>query len=412
MLSGAGPVNRSMGGASTAAPLDATGAMYWNPAGIGGLSSSELNLGVELFYPRSTLASSIPGGALGPGLPPGSASGRTRDESGVFALPSGGFVYKPLESRWTFGVGVFPAAGFGVNYPASATNPILTPAPPNGFGLGHISSQYQVVQIAPTAAYAVTDQLYVGFAPLIDLARLTVEPGVFAAPGDANGDGSANYPSATSSRSAWGGGFQAGVYYIASDAWQFGASFKSTQWFESFRFNSADELGRARAAQFRFELPLIVSLGVAYTGIDRLTVATDVRYLNFGGASGSRQSGFDATGAVAGLGWDDVFAVAVGVQHQTTEKLSVRAGYTYNTSLIPSRNVLFNVASPLSYQHQLAVGATYRLTPSCDLSATYYHLFDSPVTGPYATPFGAIPGASVTTGASADSIMFSATVRF
>ena len=36
-LSGVGPVNRSMGGAATAAPIDAAGALMWNPASISGL---------------------------------------------------------------------------------------------------------------------------------------------------------------------------------------------------------------------------------------------------------------------------------------------------------------------------------------------------------------------------------------
>src|SRR6266478_4809911 len=34
-ISGVGPINRSMGGAATAAPLDSAGAIYWNPATIG-----------------------------------------------------------------------------------------------------------------------------------------------------------------------------------------------------------------------------------------------------------------------------------------------------------------------------------------------------------------------------------------
>ena len=47
VLAGAGPVNRSMGGASTAAPLDATGALFWNPATLSGLPSSELDFALE-----------------------------------------------------------------------------------------------------------------------------------------------------------------------------------------------------------------------------------------------------------------------------------------------------------------------------------------------------------------------------
>ena len=36
-ISGVGPINRSMGGAAVAAPLDSAGALYWNPATIGAL---------------------------------------------------------------------------------------------------------------------------------------------------------------------------------------------------------------------------------------------------------------------------------------------------------------------------------------------------------------------------------------
>src|SRR5580704_2881729 len=61
ILTGAGPVNRSMGGASTAAPIDASGALYWNPATISGLPGNSMDFGVELLYPQTRLSSSITG---------------------------------------------------------------------------------------------------------------------------------------------------------------------------------------------------------------------------------------------------------------------------------------------------------------------------------------------------------------
>ena len=64
VLSGAGPINRSMGGAAVGAPLDASGALYWNPATIGGLRRSEVELGAELITPRARLGSSVPAGAV------------------------------------------------------------------------------------------------------------------------------------------------------------------------------------------------------------------------------------------------------------------------------------------------------------------------------------------------------------
>ena len=45
----AGPVSRSMGGATTAVPIEGIGALYWNPAVISALPSSELGFGADLL---------------------------------------------------------------------------------------------------------------------------------------------------------------------------------------------------------------------------------------------------------------------------------------------------------------------------------------------------------------------------
>src|SRR5450631_2443672 len=63
--SGVGPINRSMGGASVAAPLDAAGAIYWNPATMGALGRSEMAFGTGFLVPRTTVSSRVPAGALG-----------------------------------------------------------------------------------------------------------------------------------------------------------------------------------------------------------------------------------------------------------------------------------------------------------------------------------------------------------
>jgi long-chain fatty acid transport protein len=45
-----------MQGASTAAPIDAAGALYWNPASISGLQSSEALVGLELLLPTEEIS--------------------------------------------------------------------------------------------------------------------------------------------------------------------------------------------------------------------------------------------------------------------------------------------------------------------------------------------------------------------
>jgi long-chain fatty acid transport protein len=411
VLPSVGPVNRSMGGAAVAAPLDAIGATYWNPATITGLESSQMDFGIELIYPRSTLSSVVEAGALGPGIPPVTLAGSSRSDSGVSPLPTFGLVYKPCESDWTYGLGIFTIGAFGANYPGSISNPILTAQPPRGVGLGPVSSQLFVLQIAPTVAYQLTDHLSIGFSPNVDLASITLDPDVFASPDDANGDGFPTYPPATHSRMHWGAGFQVGAYYTW-ESWGFGASFKSPQWFETFRYQAADELGRPRNLKLRFDYPMIVSLGAAYSGFDRFLLALDIRYVNYRDTKGFGPAGFDATGAVTGVGWDSVVLVAAGVQYRLSEAVSLRMGYTFNTNPIPDAVTSFNAAAPTIYEHVLYAGASYQLTGALALSLSYFHVFGNSITGPIVGPRGPIPGTSVTSKAEADALTFGVTLRF
>jgi long-chain fatty acid transport protein len=412
-LAGAGPVNRSMGGASTAAPLDATGSLYWNPATIAGLPSSELDFALELLYPRSTVSSAVPANALGPGLPAGPMAGTTHDEAGVYPIPTGGFVYRPEGSPLTIGLGVFATGGFGTNYPGSVTNPIFSPFPPNGVGIGPVESEFLLLQVAPTVTYQITDALSVGLAPEVGMASFSLDPGVFFPPGAPVGGVVAPASAITHTRYAWGAGFQLGLYYVANESWKLGAAFKSPEWFEDFRYQARDQLGRPITLKLPFEPPLIVSVGAAYTGFERFTIAADLRYVDFKESPiVGTAAGFDAAGAVRGLGWDNVFALALGVQYQFTDSLAVRVGYTFNTNPISNADATFNIASPLVYQHELAAGASYQLTPACSVSVGYYHIFANSVTGPFVTPAGPIPGSSVTAGSESDSLSVGFGVRF
>src|SRR5262245_37936676 len=80
VIGAVGPVNRSMAGAATAAPLDAMGALYWNPATLTGLDKSEMSFASALYYGTSRLSSSLPADAFAPGVPAVPLSGTTRGD--------------------------------------------------------------------------------------------------------------------------------------------------------------------------------------------------------------------------------------------------------------------------------------------------------------------------------------------
>jgi long-chain fatty acid transport protein len=414
-LGGAGPVNLSMGGAAVAAPIDAAGALFWNPATIAGLARSEMMFGMQLLIPRTTLASKVAPGTFGPGIPPVALAGNNGGNNGVFPLPVFSLVHRTEDSPWTLGIGFFELGGFGVNYPARRTNPILMPQAPFGRGVGSLFTQYQVFQIAPTVAYQVTDQISLGFAANVDLGSLSVNPGLFAPPGLVTTPmGSAPvYPAATNGRYRWGGGFHAGIYYNPENDWQFGAAIRSPQWFETYTYNAVSADGRPTTPKFNFDFPMIASVGTAYTGFDRLLLASDFRFVDYRDTNGFRRSGFDARGALRGLGWQNVFALALGAQYQWSDALSLRAGYTFNLDPVGNAVTTFNVASPTIIQHSLALGASYDVSKSLRLSLAYVHYFQNENQGPLVLPFvGPVPGSVVRTAATADAVILGASVFF
>lgn len=403
LLTGVGPVNRGMAGASTAAPIDAAGALRWNIASISGLKSSEVTFGAELLLPTEDLSSSVPT-QLGP------RSGTTPGEPGTAVIPEVALVHRPANSPWTFGLGMFGIAGFKTNYPASTTNPISLPQPN---GLGMISSELEVFEIVPAISYALTPQLSIGFAPSLAIARLNANPLFLSSPDDANGDGRFTYPPGYGSRTHYGGGAQLGLYYIANECWRFGASIKSPLWFEDFRFFTQNELGLPRTERFDLDLPMILSLGTSYSGIDRLLWAMDVRYFDYKNTNGYRDTGFDPTGAVRGLGWSNTYSISNGLQYQVFDSLFLRLGYTFQRNPISDQNTFFNVASPLILEHLLSVGGSWHLAENLIFNIVYVHAFNATNSGPIHAPgLGPIPGTSVTSEISADALGMGLTLRY
>jgi long-chain fatty acid transport protein len=413
---GVGPINYSMGGAATAAPLDSAGALYWNPATITALGN-EMEVGTSFLDPRTSITSKVSRGAFGLGLPTSNLAGTTGGNNGVFLLPTVGIVYKPsADSRVTYGFGIFEIGGFGVNYPVDPRNPVLNPQIPFGRGVGPLYTQLQLFQFSPSVAWKLSDTLSIGLQGNIDYGLLSANPGLFAMPtlvptplGPAP-----NYPNATQGRSRAGGGFQVGLYWAPEGDWSFGASFKSPQWFERYTFNAVSPTtGKALAPSESLDFPLTVSAGFAYRGIDRLTWATDFRYLDYRGTNGFRRAGFDEHGVLQGLGWQSIFGLGTGLQYMATDALALRAGYIFSMNPVGPALTALNLGSPTIIMHTLALGASYNMAKNFKISLAYAHNFQNQISGPLIQPgVGAVPGTSVRTAATADYVLIGATVAF
>ncbi len=398
------PVSESVGGAVTAAPIDAAGALHWNPASISGLSASEMSFGMGLILPQSELSSRIDAAGL---------SGANDSEAGAIPAPTMAMVWQPKDSPWTFGFGAYAIGGSRVNYPSSLTNPILRPqtaafAP----GLGRLSAEVEIFQVAPTVSYAFTEGLSIGFAPTLTIGKMVASPLFLAPKDDTDGDGRYTYPMGVGTRYIWGGGCQVGLYYVTSNHWHFGASVKSPQWMEPFRYKSENELGEPITVKYHLDYPLITSMGVAYSGWDRWIVSCDMRYFNYANTCGFKDLAPGVLGNVNGLDWNNIVAVALGVQRQLTDNVFVRFGYSFNENPIDSDAAQYNAASPLIIKHAVHTGFSYMFADNWTMNVAYVHCFENEVAGPMHNALGAIPGTEVKSTASADALSLGFTKRF
>ncbi len=404
ILPGAGPVNRAMAGASTAAPVDPGGA-YWNPAIISGLEGSQMLFGAELLIPSTHLEASIPAGAINGLLPTNRRFGKSRSDGGVSAAPSVYLTYRPEDSKTTYGMGLAALVGGAVNFPGSATTPLLTPNnPPETFGFGPIYGEATALVIKPMISRQVTDWLAVAGGPLILQQTVKLNPAFFA-PESVPGSVLPAFPSGTNSRPFWGGGFQFGLLANVTEHWKTGFSIKSPIWTERWGYNASLLDGTARRISLKPDYPMILSWGLSYTGLSKTLIAVDFRYFDYANAG---LFGDVPSADGLGLGWDSVFAVATGLKYDLTDRLSLLGGYLYNENPIPDAATLFNVQLPGILQHSLSFGALFEMNETISLSFSWVHAFRNSISGPIAQ----VPGSSITLDTQVDSILSGIIVNY
>jgi long-chain fatty acid transport protein len=168
LLHGVGAVNSALGGIGIASNQSLLGSFYANPAGLASFDGTNLEMGFELMRPERTVSSTF-----------GAMAGSTTSDADWTPIPAFGFSTR-LANGVVIGLSGLGIGGFGVNYAADASNPILMPRP-NGFG--NVYSNFQLMKISPAVAWRVGERLRLGVAANIDWESLAVDPMPIAAPG-------------------------------------------------------------------------------------------------------------------------------------------------------------------------------------------------------------------------------------
>ena len=388
MLHGVGPVNSAMGGAGTALPLEATGALMFNPALIAETSGNQISFSTEFLRDGLQIDTTV-----------GLLKGRMTPDKQTSVLPSFGWMMRDPNKKMALGFGLIAMAGFATDYNQD-NNSILFAQPPNGFG--RIYTDLRVTKIPVALAFQATPKLSVGASLNLYLSEFAVAPLPYTF-FDVDIAGNRWYEEAGTLTKRFAASAQVGFLYKASPKMAIGGSFTTPQNFKPFEWNSSNanpgspNFGKASTTRFDLDGPMIVSFGTALTPNAKTKIALDGMYTKyvgvhgFGGPGGvipatstvGTTGGPSPGGVVDPFGWRNVWTVKTGVQHQATEKLVVRAGYNYSQMPLKPEAVLSATGAPATFQHHITGGFGVRIFPFLEAEFSAYFVPRQHLVGPF-----------------------------
>lgn len=380
-LSAIGAYQQGMGGATTAAPYDASTAIS-NPAGMA-MIGNRTDFSFQTFFPKREV--SFAGG------------GETTGGSNFYLVPAIGWT-APVDDRNDifFGGGMYGVSGMGVDFDTVAAPFLEAPMVMGGLGWdpgstqAHIYSQYQFWKMAPTIAWK-TGDVALGFSVNLNYQAFGFEQ-YFT--GTLGGFDVKHGMDLSEMQGAMGVGASAGIIYEPNDIFRIGATYISKQDFGDFKWRLSNgdvnvwtPLGIVSSNdgiyRMNLDFPQQAAVGIAVRPMRALLWTFDVKWINYSDTYDivKLKGTFDVTpgpGTIDAIelefGWDDVWVYATGIQVDVTPNFAIRAGYNYSSSPInknDANEVENNMAFPAIVEQRVAGGFTYRFGRHWEMTMAY-----------------------------------------
>lgn len=325
LMEGYGPISTGMGGTAMAYDNGAAG-MANNPATLG------------LMAPGSRIDVML--GFVGPDV-----SGTVGESSAdAFYMPAVGYATK--RGDLAYGVGIYGQGGMGTEYA-------------NGD-----MAQIGVGRVIFPAAYAVNDRLNIGGS--IDIVWAGADLVMGAAGINVQDDSDF-----TGAMKGYGLAAKLGFTYKLTDAVTLGGVYQT-------KGNLSDLKGEGYTIK-GFDMPTVVSLGLAWQANDRLMVAADLKDILWSDTMNTVTIVTPGGAVPFQQNWNDQIVVALGLSYKLNDVLTGRAGYNYGKNPVPSEFVTY--LWPAIVESHYTVGLGYAVSKHSELDFALSYAPEVTVTG-------------------------------
>lgn len=328
-LIGFGPVQRAMGGVGVGTTLDGA-AILTNPAGM-------IDLGGRADFGTTFLAAAV---TLKTG------GGDIDSDKGPSPVPALGLIIPTAIKDLSFGIGAYGVSGVGVDFNLSSTNNIMY-------------SSYSLMRFTPGLAYKIMDILSIGVTA--NAMYATTEFSMDMGLGQMVDMGS----------SAFGGGFTIGVTVKPIKILTIGVAYESPSWFQKFKFNQYVDGGTVSENDMEFNQPMNATIGISSEPITGLIIAFDFQWINWSGTMGNNLP--ELASGNMDMDWGDQLVYKLGVQYTPIQLISIRAGFNYGKSPLPSSGIDpaqpgVNAVFPAITEYHITAGAGLNLSENLSIN--------------------------------------------
>jgi long-chain fatty acid transport protein len=354
--SGSGMGNAYAGGSAVA---EDASTIFFNPAGMTYIQGTQAVGALHLIKPNAEFNNQ--GSVAGAGKPLGDEG----PNAGDLAFVPNFYLMTEINPAVKIGIGLNAPFGLKTEY--------------DDEWLGRFQadkSEVKTINVNPSIAFKVNDQLSLGFGVSVMRAEATLTRAVnFGGAGQGNvkikGDD-------------WGFGFNLGAIYQATSDTRIGVAYRSKveQHLDGdAKFRRPAGIPNAGAAadggvKADVTLPENFSVSAFSRVNDKWDVMGDVtwtRWSQFKELKIVRDSG--ATLALTPENWENTMRYSVGVNYHYSDVLKLRAGLAYDEEAI--KNEFRTARIPGNDRKWLSLGASYQITPTSNFDIGYSHLFIS-----------------------------------